>query len=93
MIRVLYNDIESILKVNGGLSGPFKVQRGIRQGCSLSGTLYSLAAEPLLHNLRRSLSGVSLPGCETGFKLSAYADDVVVIVNKQKYIDTLVKKY
>lgn len=33
MIRVLYNDIESILKVNGGLSGPFKVQRGIRQGC------------------------------------------------------------
>ncbi len=27
MIRVLYSDIESILKVNGGLSAPFKVQR------------------------------------------------------------------
>ncbi len=29
MIKVLYCDIESILKVNGGLCSPFKIQRGI----------------------------------------------------------------
>lgn len=91
MVRVLYNDIESILKINGGLSAPFKVQRGVRQGCSLSGMLYSLAIEPLLSRLRRSLSGVTLPGCETVFKLSAYADDVVIITEKQEDIDTLVE--
>ena len=39
MIKVIYGDIESVLKVNGGLSAPFKVCRGIRQGCSLSGML------------------------------------------------------
>ncbi|KAI3375657.1 hypothetical protein L3Q82_003721 [Scortum barcoo] len=48
-IQVLYCDIESVLKINGGLSAPFSVQRGVRQGCSLSGMLYSLAIEPLLH--------------------------------------------
>ncbi|KAK3568799.1 hypothetical protein QTP86_017407, partial [Hemibagrus guttatus] len=37
MMKVLYQDVESVLKINGGLSAPFKVQRGIRQGCSLSG--------------------------------------------------------
>ena len=41
-IRVLYWDIESILKVNGDWSAPFKVHRGVRQGCVLSGKLYSL---------------------------------------------------
>lgn len=34
-IRVLYHNIESVLKVNGALSAPFKVLRGVRQGCAL----------------------------------------------------------
>lgn len=82
-IQVLYSDTESVLKINGGLSAPFKVGRGVRQGCSLSGMLYSMAIEPLLHKLRRRLSGINLPGCQQVFKLSAYAGDIVVIVKKQ----------
>ncbi|KAK3548594.1 hypothetical protein QTP70_015104 [Hemibagrus guttatus] len=46
MIKVLYCEIESVLKVNGGLCAPFKVLRGIRQGCALSGMLYTLAIDP-----------------------------------------------
>lgn len=34
-----------------GLSAPFKVKRGVRQGCHFSGMLYSLAVEPLLQKL------------------------------------------
>ena len=37
------------------------------------------------------LSGINLPGCQQVFKLSAYADDVVVIVKKQDDIDVLVE--
>ena len=33
MIKILYQDIESVLKINGGLSAPFKVHRGVRRGC------------------------------------------------------------
>ena len=89
-IQVLYSDIASVLKINGGLSAPFSVQRGVRQGCSLSGMLYSLAIEPLLHKLRNDLTGVCFPDCDASFKLSAYADDVIVLVNTQRDIDVLV---
>ena len=89
MIQVLYRNIESMLKINGGLSAPFKVQRCVRQGCSLSGMLYSLAIEPLLHRLRKELSGIVFPGCNGCFNLSAYADDVVVFIKSQKDVSIM----
>ena len=52
----MYSDIESLLKVNGVVYAPFKVNRGIRQGCSLSAMLYTLSIEPLLHRLRADIS-------------------------------------
>lgn len=48
MIKATYCNIERVLKINCGLSAPFKVQRGVRQGCAMSRMLYSLAIEPLL---------------------------------------------
>ena len=46
--EALYSQIESVLKINGGLTASFAIKRGIRQGCALSGMLYSLAIEPML---------------------------------------------
>ena len=89
MIETMYRDIESVLKINGGLSAPFKVSRGIRQGCAMSGMLYSLAIEPLLHKLRTELEGLSIPHCNSKLCLSAYADDLVVVVNGNEDIDKL----
>ena len=88
MIKVLYEDIESILKINGGLSAPFKVGRGIRQGCSMSGMLYSIALEPMLSQIRESICGFKYDSALT-VKMSAYADDVIVLVNDQQDINRL----
>lgn len=52
-IKLLYNGSLSMIKIGGGLSVPVKIQKGIRQGCPMSGQLYSLAIEPLLCMLRR----------------------------------------
>lgn len=41
MIKVLYWDIESGLKIN-------EVSRGVRQNCSFLGMLYTLSIEPML---------------------------------------------
>lgn len=87
----MYTDIESALKLNGGLNAPFKAERGIRQGCLLSGMLYSLALEPFLHKLRKDLTGFTIPGYHNShFILSAYADDVMVFIRKQSDIDLLI---
>lgn len=91
VIKVLYKDIESMLKINGGLSAPFSVNRGIRQGCALSGMLYSLAIEPLLNKLRSNIEGLLLPNVNLQHQISAYADDVMIMVNGQNDINTLVK--
>ncbi|KAJ3587850.1 hypothetical protein NHX12_011445 [Muraenolepis orangiensis] len=89
-IKVLYNKIESVLKFNGGLCAPFRVCRGVRQGCALSGMLYALSLEPLLSKIRSKLQGLFLPGLNGNMVLSVYADDVVVFVRDQKDTDILV---
>lgn len=82
-----------MLKVGEGLSCPVPVKRGIRQGCPLSGQLYSLAIEPLLIKLNNSLKGFRISGDVNGSKVavSAYADDVTVFIAGQEDIQTLCK--
>ncbi|KAJ3583049.1 hypothetical protein NHX12_034517 [Muraenolepis orangiensis] len=78
--------------MGAGLSRPIPVQRGIRQGCPISGQLYSLAIEPLLCRLRSQLSGLSLPascGLERPPTLSAYADNVSIFVSSQRDVQCL----
>jgi len=88
-VKVLYSDVQSILKVNSDLCAPFGACRGIRQGYSLSGMLYSLAIEPLLQQIRMKRHGISLPNCNSIVLLSAYTDDVVVVISKQSDVQVL----
>ncbi|KAK3522075.1 hypothetical protein QTP70_022611, partial [Hemibagrus guttatus] len=62
----------------------FKVLRGIREGCALSGMLYTLAIEPLLNKLRSQV-----PHTDASICLSAYADDLVVMIDSQKDVNVL----
>lgn len=71
MIQVLFSDIASVLKINGGLSAAFNIQKEVRQGCALSGMLDSLSTKPLLHKLQKDMNSVCFPHCEFPFKLSA----------------------
>lgn len=76
LIQLLYNGASCMVKIGGTLSRPIPILRGIRQGCPLSGQLYSLAIEPLLFRLRERLSGFNVPGLslDSRMSLSAYAD-------------------
>uniref|UniRef100_A0A3B3DKH2 Reverse transcriptase domain-containing protein n=1 Tax=Oryzias melastigma TaxID=30732 RepID=A0A3B3DKH2_ORYME len=92
-VKIMYNSVECLLKVGGGLSRPVSVSRGIRQGCPLSGLLYSLAIEPLLSRLRTRMTGISLPRVFVSEPLitSAYADDLTVFVSHQDDVNNLVE--
>ena len=91
LIRLLYTDVQSTVKVQSTLTAPLPFERGIRQGCPLSGLLYSIAIEPLLHTIRRNLQnyGMSLPGSDRILTVSAYADDVTVFVSSNKGFQVL----
>ena len=89
-IKVLYSGVESVLKFNGSLCAPFRVCRGVRQGCALSGLLYTLSLEPLLNKLQSNLQGLVLPGFNSNIVLSAYADDIVVFIKDQSDADILI---
>ena len=91
LLGLLYKEAFCLVKVGGGLSCPVQVQRGIRQGCPISGQLYSLAIEPLLVSLRSRLSGIMLPGLpqRPSLVVSAYADDINVIVRDERDVGFL----
>ncbi len=49
---MMYNNIESTVINNGNTGGYFKLERGVRQDCSLSGYLFILAIEILTNKIR-----------------------------------------
>ncbi|CAM2118872.1 unnamed protein product [Caretta caretta] len=73
-LRVLYTSAEFLIKLNWTLTKPISFGRGVRQGCSLSGQLYTLAIEPFLCLLCRRLTALVLRELELQLVLSAYAD-------------------
>ena len=90
-VRILYHEAFCVIKVGGGLSVPVPVGRGIRQGCPISGQLYSIAIEPLLCRLRSRLRGLCLPEMSHSppVVVSAYADDIDIIIQDHTDVQEL----
>ena len=82
-VNVVYNNITSHVINNGWLSSPFRLERGVRQGCPLSPLLYCLVVEILGQAIRRddTIEGIQIPGCnQQQSKVSQYADDTTLIL-------------
>ena len=79
-VKTFYSDATSCVINNGYASEFFKLQRGVRQGCPLSGPLFVLCAEILANAIRadKTIKGINIYNRE--IKLSQYADDTTVFV-------------
>jgi hypothetical protein len=53
-VQILYKDIYSRIKINGFLTNPIPIQRGVRQGCPLSALLFILIGEVLGNQIREN---------------------------------------
>jgi len=81
MVRLLYANTCAQVLVNGWLSNPFALTRGVRQGDPLSPVLYNLVDEVLASALRADnlFKGLSSPDRGTRpFKVAQFADDKAV---------------
>ena len=57
----------------------------------MSGMLYSLSIEPMLHNVRGFIDGLFLPDISSNFISSAYAADIIIFIKNQEDINKLGK--
>ena len=80
-IKLFYHNTESCILNNGWSSDFFKLERGVRQGCSLSPYLFILCVEILAETMRKNknIKGITIDGQE--IKISQYADDTTLILD------------
>ena len=90
-VRILYQGISSAVLVNGHMTSPFLIGRGVRQGCACP-LLYVLTDEPFARAIRASphIKGLPLPGGGE-VSLCRYADDSTVIVSSLGSITKLLE--
>ena len=79
-IKTFYNNVTSCVLNNGHASTFFSLQRGVRQGCPLSGVLFVLGIELLSRVTKNdpTIKGIQVNKHE--LKISQYADDTTVFV-------------
>jgi len=91
LIRSLYENQRSNVKIQGDTSGWFQAKQGVRQGCILSPYLFNLMAELLM--------SYALEGFDGGLKIGGrrvtnlrYADDIVLIASSEEELQQLISR-
>ena len=81
MIQMLYQGARTSVIINGVISEPYVVMRGVRQGDPMSCILFNLGIEPLAANIHKSnIKGIEIPNLEESVKVSLFADGTTVIM-------------
>ena len=81
LIRHCYTHATTQCQVNGFLSRPFEIARGIRQGCPMSVLLFAIAVDPLISKLSSQLQGIEINN--NHFAATAYVDDLNFVLMNQ----------
>ena len=84
VIKALYQKTSTSIQVNGHLSESVDLQRGVRQGCPLSPSLYVVYVESFLSFIRSQSGFVGIQLPHRVAKVSAYADDLLLFCQDQK---------
>ena len=84
-IQSLYENASTMVAINGILSKPFRVTRGIRQGDPISCPIFNLAIEPLACMTRNDemIKGLLIPGLQTPIKINLFANDTNIYLSEE----------
>lgn len=89
-MRALYARAETSVLINGVLSEPFRITRGVRQGDPLSCLLFDLAIEPLSAMIRKAdIAGIHIPRCCESLKATLFADNTTVYLSAEDDFEAL----
>lgn len=80
LIQQLSMNMSTSIQVNVFLSNKVSIERGVRQGCPLSPTLYIIYIQAFLNLFKAgNVTGLHMPGSERAI-FTAYADDLLFFV-------------
>jgi hypothetical protein len=82
VLRHYYQNVQSAVKTDGGVTGWFDVDVGVRQGCVISPLLFDVFVDRLAREVKALRLGVPAGGGRLSLLL--YADDIVVLAESQK---------
>ena len=87
----MYNEASSCVINNGHSSSFFRLQRGVRQGCPISGLLFIIGIELFARALKndQSIKGINVETKE--IKITQYADDTIVFVRDEESVEQLLR--
>ena len=89
MVKGVYTNIQSKIKINGLLSDPFTLMRNVCQGCLFSTLLYIIAAEVLASfiNANKRIKRIQIGDHE--IKIINFADDTTIFLKDINYLDRI----
>ena len=76
-IKSLYNDVKCAVKVNDMFSPWFNVSNGLKQGCKISTSLFSVYINDLVKEINDLNCGITID--QSMISLLIYADDIVLL--------------
>ena len=88
VIKSIYSLTSACIRVNSKLTKWFDIKSGVRQGDSLSTTLFTVFINDLAQEINNLDLGIEI----NGFRLSSllYADDIVIITNTAENLQKLI---
>ena len=87
ILKALYSESRTKIILNNFLGEEFAVEGGVRQGCPLSATLYTIFIEPLAKalNTARFVQGLTLPSRQE-VRLVQHSDDMTLLMNDERAV-------
>jgi len=100
IIKMLYNNLESNVMVNGFTTEYFRLDQCVKQGDALSCGLFIICIDPLIRKINNNLNIKSITftspftNYKTQNKTQGFADDIsVVTLNDKKSIEAIFEVY
>ena len=88
-VKIIYNNCNARVKVNGFTSDSFAIKRGVRQGCPLSSLLYVLCAETLSLEINNNVEILGIKIREQQHKDLEYVDDMSIAITSMGSLDVV----
>ena len=91
-VKTIYSNAATRLNINGHLTDPIPLKRGVRQGCPLSSSLYVIIIEILALQLRANPNIIGFQICGEKIISSHYLDDAVIKIKQNKCFKEVYKE-